>query len=145
MSQLFACGDQSIGASALAAVLPKNIQGWFPSGLTGLIYLLTMGFSRVFTSTTIQKHQFCSTQLCSALRCVQLSHLYVTTGKAIVLTIWTFVGKMMSLLFSMLSRFVIAFLPRSSIFLPLQWCHLHIWGWWYFSQKSWFQLVILLA
>ena len=44
---------------------------------------------------------------------VQLSHLYITTGKAIALTVWTFVGKVMSLLFNMLSRFVIAFLPRS--------------------------------
>ena len=44
---------------------------------------------------------------------VQLSHLYVTTGKTIALTVWTFVGRVMSLLFNLLSRFVIAFLPRS--------------------------------
>ena len=50
---------------------------------------------------------------CSAFFMVQLSHLYMTTGKTIVLTIWTFVGKVMSLLFNMLSRFVIAFLSRS--------------------------------
>ena len=143
---------------------------------------------------------------------VQLSHLYVTTGKTIALTILVFVGKVMFLLFNTLSRFAIAFLPRSkrlliswlqslsavildpkkikpvtvstlslSIchefmgpdamilgflnvefyaniltllfhlhqdtlvplhFLPLEWYHLHIWGCWYFSQKSWFQLVI---
>ena len=54
------CG-QSIGASALASVLPMNIQGWFPLGLTGLISLLSKGLSRVFSST-IQKHQFFSAQ-----------------------------------------------------------------------------------
>ena len=58
MSQLFASGGQSIGASALASVLPMNIQGWFPLGLTGLIPLLSKGLSRVFFSTTIWKHQF---------------------------------------------------------------------------------------
>ena len=52
----------------------------------------------------------------SAFFVVQLSHLHMTTGKTIVLTIWTFVGKVMSLLFNMLSRFVTAFLPRSKIF-----------------------------
>ena len=50
---------------------------------------------------------------CSAFFMVQLSHPYMTTGKTILLTIWTFVGKVMSLLFNMLSRLVIAFLPRS--------------------------------
>ena len=49
----------------------------------------------------------------SAFFMVQLSHLYMTTGKTMAFTIWTFVGKVMSLLFNMLSRFVIAFLPRS--------------------------------
>ena len=57
MSRLFASGGQSIGASASASDLPMNIQDWFPSGLTGLI-LLSKGHSRVFSSTTIQKHQF---------------------------------------------------------------------------------------
>ena len=62
MSQLFASGGQSTGASASASVLPMNIQGWFPLGLTGLISLQFKGLSRVFSSTTIQKHQFFSTQ-----------------------------------------------------------------------------------
>ena len=53
MSQLFASGGQSIGASALASDLPVNIQGWFPLGLTGLICLLSKGFSRVFANTTL--------------------------------------------------------------------------------------------
>ena len=58
MSWLFISGGQSIGASASASVLPMNIQGWFPLGLTGLISLLPKGFSRVFSSSTVQKHQF---------------------------------------------------------------------------------------
>ena len=62
MSQLFASRGQSIGASASALVLPMNIQGWFPSGLTGLITLLSKRLSRVFSSTTIWKHQFFGTQ-----------------------------------------------------------------------------------
>ena len=59
MGQLFISGGQSIGDS----VLPMNIQGWFLLGLTGLISLLSKGLSRVFSSTTIWKHQFFSTQL----------------------------------------------------------------------------------
>ena len=56
MSQLFASGDQSIGASA--SFLPMNIQGWFPLGLTGLVSLLFKGLSRVFSTTIVWKHQF---------------------------------------------------------------------------------------
>ena len=70
--------------------------------------------SRVFSNTTVQKHQFFSAQLSSQ---VQLSHPYMTTGKTIALTRWTFVGKIMSLLVNMLSRLVITFLPRSKCFL----------------------------
>ena len=61
MSRLFASGGQSIGASASASVLPMNIQGWFPLGLTSWISLLSKGLSRVFSNTTIQKHQFFGT------------------------------------------------------------------------------------
>ena len=61
VSQLFPSGAQSIGASTSASVFPVNIQGWFPLGLTGLI-LLSMGLSKVFSSTTVWKHQFFSTQ-----------------------------------------------------------------------------------
>ena len=57
-SQLFTSGGQTIGASALASVLPVSIQYWFPLGLTGLISLLPKGLSRVFSSITIWKHQF---------------------------------------------------------------------------------------
>ena len=62
ISQLFTSGDQSTGASASALVLPVNIQGWFPLGLTVLISLQSRGLSRVFSSTTIQKHEFFSYQ-----------------------------------------------------------------------------------
>ena len=94
---------------ASASVLPMNIQDWFPLGLTGWISLQSTGLSRVFSNTTVQKHQFFGTQ--PSLQS-QLSHPYVTTRKTIALTKWTFVGKVTSLLFNMLSRFVIAFLPR---------------------------------
>ena len=60
MSHLFTPGGQSIGASTSASVLPMNIQGWFPLGLTSLISLLPKGLSRVFSSTTVWKHQFFS-------------------------------------------------------------------------------------
>ena len=62
MSQLFASGGQSIGASALASILSMNIKGWFPLGLTGFISLLSEGLSRVFSNTTVQKHLFLGTQ-----------------------------------------------------------------------------------
>ena len=105
MSWLFESGGQSIGASA--TVLPMNIQGWFPLGLTGLI-LQSKGFSRVFSSTNSKA----SILWCSAFFRVQLSYLKMTTGKTIALTIWTLVGKGMCLLFNMQPRFVIAFFPR---------------------------------
>ena len=60
MSQLFLSGGQSTGASASASVLPMNIQSWFPSGLTGLIFLLSKRFSRVFSRIKVRKHQFFS-------------------------------------------------------------------------------------
>ena len=62
MSQLFASGGQSIGASASASVLPMNTQDWFPLGWTGLISLQSKGLSRVFCNTIVQKHQFFGTQ-----------------------------------------------------------------------------------
>ena len=63
MSQLFASGGQSTGASVSASVLPMNIQDWLPLGLTGLISLQSKGLSRVFSNTALQKHKFFSTQL----------------------------------------------------------------------------------
>ena len=63
MSQLFAWGGQSIGVSALPSVLPKNTQAWFPLEWTGWIFLQSKGFARVFSNTTVQKHQFFTAQL----------------------------------------------------------------------------------
>ena len=63
MSRFFTSGGPSIGASASTSVFPMNIQHWFPLGLTGLIFLLSKGFSRVFSSNIVQKHQFFGTQL----------------------------------------------------------------------------------
>ena len=90
MSWLFISGGQNIGASALASALPIIIQGWFPLGWNSLISLLSKGLSKVFCRTTIQKHQFLG---CSAFFMVQLSHLYMTTGKTKDLTIQTFASK----------------------------------------------------
>ena len=87
------------------------------SGLTSfkidwLVLLAVQGLSRVFSNTTVQKHQFISSLVLNILM-IQLSHPYITTGKTIALTRWTFVGKVVSLLFNMLSRLVIASLTRS--------------------------------
>ena len=107
----FTSGGQSIEASA--SVLSMNIQGWFSLGLTGLISLLSKELLRV-----LQQHSLKTSSLwCTAFFMVQLSRPYMTTGKTIPLTIQIFVGKVMFLLFNMLSRFVIPFLPRSKCLL----------------------------
>ena len=109
MSQLFVSGGQNTGASVSASVLPMNIQNWSSLGLTGLISLLYQGLSNL-----LQHHNMKASVLQhSAFFMVQLSHLYITTGKAIALTIWTLVGKRISLFFNKLPRFVMAFLPKS--------------------------------
>ena len=110
VSQLFSWGGQSIGFSPSASVLPINTQDWSPLEWTGWISLQSKGLSRVFSNTIVQKP---SVFRCSAFFTVQLSHPYTTTGKKIALTRETFVGKVMALLFNMLSRLVITFLPRS--------------------------------
>ena len=112
MSQLFAWGGQSIGVSASASVLPMNTQDWTPLELIGWISLQSKGLSRVFSNTTVQKHQFFGAQLSSQSN----SHIHTWPKKissTIALTRWTFVGKVMSLLLNMLSRLDITFLPRS--------------------------------
>ena len=109
MSQFFTSGGQSIRVSALASVLPMNIQDWFPLGWTGWISLLSKGLWRVFSKTAIQKHQFFGAQL----SLWSYTHIYMTTGKSIALTRGTYVGKVTSMLFNMLSGLVIAFLPKS--------------------------------
>ena len=101
MSQFFASGGYSIGVSASASVFPMNIQYWFPLGWTDLKSLLQHHSPK---ASILQR---------SAFFIVQLSHPYMTTGKTIALTRQTFVGKVMSLFFNMLSRLVIAFLPRN--------------------------------
>ena len=105
----FTSGDQSIGASASSSVLPMNIQGWFPLGLSCLITLLSKGLLSL-----LQHHSLKASILqCSAFIMIQLLHPYMTAEKIIILTTLTFVSKVMSLLFNMLSRLVIAFLPKS--------------------------------
>ena len=101
IGQLFASGAQSIEVSASTSVLPMNTQDWSPLGWTGWISLQSKGLSRVFSNTTFQKHPLYGTQLSFI---VQFSHPYMTTRKTITLTRRTFVGKVMSLLFNMLSR-----------------------------------------
>ena len=95
MSQLFTSSSQNIIASASTSVLPMTIQDWFALGSTGWISLLSKELLRVFSNTTVLQH--------SAFFIVQLSHPYMTTRKTIPLTIWTFINKVMSLLFNMLS------------------------------------------
>ena len=106
MSQFFASGSQSIGASASASVLPINIQDWFALGWTGSRAQGTLRGLLQHHSSKV------SILWCSAFFMVQLSHPYMTTGKTIALTRQTFVDKVMSLLFHMLIRFIAAFLPR---------------------------------
>ena len=109
MSQLFAWGGQSIGVSASASVLPMNTQDWSLDGLLG------SPCSPRYSQESSPTPQFKSinSSVLSFLYRVQLSHPYIATGKTIALTRRTFVGKVMSLLFNMLSRLVITFLPRS--------------------------------
>ena len=193
MSQFFISGGHSTGASASASVLPMYIQDRFLLGLTGLISLLSNAHSRVFSNITVWNHQFFGTQPSLWSN----SHIYTWLLENATLTILTFVGKIMSLLFNMLFRFFMAAITlhsdseawenkvnhcfpicfpgsdgigchdlcffecwvlrqlfhsplslssRGSLvslrFLPYEWCHLHILGYWYFSQQSWFLLVL---
>ena len=91
MSRFFTSDGQNIEASASASVLPMKILVWFPVGLTGLIFFLSEGLARVFSRTTIQKHQFFGTQ--PSLWC----NVHMTPGKTMSLTIQTVVGKVISL------------------------------------------------
>ena len=114
MSHLFASNDQNIGASASASVLPSEYSGLISLKINWFDLLVVQGTFRGL----LQLHSSKALILwLSAFFTVQLSQPYVTTGKTIVLTIWTFVRWVTSLLFNTLSRFVIAFLPRSSCLL----------------------------
>ena len=122
MSHLFVSGGQSVGAST--SVLPMNIHSWYPLRLTDLISLLSRGLSRVFSNIIIWKHQFFGTQ--PSL----WSSSHICTWLLENLKLWQnrpLLGKVMSLVFNTLSRFVKAFLPRSRSLLihgcsyPSQW------------------------
>ena len=110
MSQLFTWGGKSIGVSALASVIPMNTQDWFPLGWTGWTSLQSKGLSRVFSNTTVQKHQFFRTQLSSQSN----SHIHKWTLEGGLPWLdGPLLAKVMSLLLNMLSRLVITFLPTS--------------------------------
>ena len=108
MSQFFASGGQSVGASASTSVLPMNTQDSFR--MDWLDLLAVQGTLK----SLLQHHSSKASILwLSAFFIVQLSHPYMTTGKTIALIRWTLVGKVMSLLLNILSRLLITFLPRS--------------------------------
>ena len=120
-------GGHSIGVSVSASVVPVNIQGWFPLGLTGLISLQSKGLSSL-----LQLHNSKASILwCSAFFVVQFSHPYMTTGQTIALIIQTFVSKEVSLLFNMLPGFITVFLPRSKC-LCINW-------------RNWKKLLVIFA
>ena len=116
MSQLFASAGQSTGVSASASVLPMNIQNWSPLGWNGWISLQSKGLSRVFSNTTVLKHQFFSAKLSLWSK----SHIHTQLLQKPQL--W--LDNKISLLFNMKFRLVIAFLTRSKRLLIscLQWC-----------------------
>ena len=109
MSQLFASGGQSIGASALASVLPMNIQTWFPLGLTDLISLQSKGLWQVFSSTTTLEYQFFSAQFSLWSN----SHICTWLLEKHSFDYTDLCQQSDDCFFNMLSRFVLTFLPRS--------------------------------
>ena len=110
MNQLFTSGGQSLGVSASTSVLPVKHPGLMSFRMDWLNLLAVQGTLK----SLLQQHSSKASILShSAFFIIQLSHPYITTGKTIALTRQTFVGKVMSLLFNMLSRLVITFLPRS--------------------------------
>ena len=114
MSQFFTSGGQSIGVSASASVLPMNDPGLISFTMDWLDLLAVQGTLK----SLLQHHSSkASIPQHSAFFTFQLSHPYMTTGKTVALTRWTFVSQVMSLLFNMLSRLVITFLPRNKCLL----------------------------
>ena len=114
MSQFFGSGGPSIGVSASTSVPPMNTQNWISFRMDWLDLLALQGTLK----NLLQHHSSKASILwSSAFFIVQFSHPHIITGKTIALTRWTFVGQVMSLLFNMLSRMVIAFLPRSKCLL----------------------------
>ena len=111
MSQIFALGDQSIGVEASTSVLPMNTR-------TDLFRMDWLDLPAVQGTLKSLLQHYCSKASilpCTAFFTVQLSHPYMTTGKTIALTRWTLVGKVMSLLFNMLSRLVKTFLLMDAV------------------------------
>ena len=110
MSQFFASGGQSIGVSASASALSNEYSGLISFKMEWLDLLAVQG-----TLKSLLQHSSSKASIlwCSGFFIVQLSYPYMTSGKTIALTRWTFVDKVMSLLFHMLSRLVITFLPSS--------------------------------
>ena len=116
VNQFFTSGGQGVGASALASVLPVNIPGLISLRIDWFDFLSVQGTLK----SLLQHHSSKASVLQrSDFFMVQLSHPHMTTGKTITLTRRTFVGKVMSLLLNMLSRLIIAFLPRSKLLLIL--------------------------
>ena len=111
--QSFASGGQSIGVSAPASAFPMNIQDRFPLGWTGWISLQSKGLSRVFSNTIVQKHQLFGAQLSLYSNC----HIHTWLLEKPWPYRWSFVGKVMSLVFNMRSRLVVTLLPRSKCLL----------------------------
>ena len=117
MNWLFASSGHSIRASISASVLPMNIQDWFPLELTGLISLPSKGLSRVFSNTTVQKHQLFGAQPSLWSNFHTDTWLLEEKKKNIVFFfIGTFVSKVIYVLFNMLSRFVTAFFQGARVF-----------------------------
>ena len=114
MSQLFTSCGQSIGVSASTSVLPMNTQDWSPLGWT--VGSPCSPRDSQESSPTPQFKSINSLALSFLYSPTLIYSPYMTTGKSIALTKWTFIGKVMSLLFNMLSRLLIAFLPRSKLF-----------------------------
>ena len=106
MSWLFTLDDQNTGASASASLLPRSIQGLFPLRLIGLISFLSKGPSGVFSSTTVEGMSSLAFCLLYGPALTKVHDHWEDT--------WIFVGRVMSLIFNTLSRFVVAFLPRSN-------------------------------
>ena len=116
VSWLLASGGQNIGASTSASVFPMNIQRWFPLGLTGLTSFLSKGLSiapQLRSINSLALSLLYGPWLLVTLWSTHDSYPYMTIGKTITFTRRSFVGNVMSLLFNTLSRFFIAFLPRS--------------------------------
>jgi hypothetical protein len=106
VSQFLVSDGKSTGASASPSVLSMNVHDWFPLQWTGWISLQSKGLSRVFSNTTVPKASILQH---STFFIDQLSYPHMTTGKTMALTRWTFVGKVMSLLFNMLSSWSLLF------------------------------------